>query len=80
LFIHVFLNLGLYDVSGSIQLTKLNDSNDIICSDEEEDEEPEGPPDEASQNIVGADINEEDFLSEYESLEKTLSDIIYSSA
>ena len=66
-------------MSGSIQLTKLNDSNTLICSDDEDEEEPDELPipiDNMSTYESAPEIKEEDFLSEYESLEKTLTNLI----
>lgn len=66
---------GLFDVSGSIHLTKMNDSSTLICSDDEDEEEPDVLPDDNLYDPV-PEIKEEDFLSEFESLERTLTDLI----
>lgn len=62
-------------MSGSIHLTKMNDSSTLICSDDEDEEEPDVLPDDNLYDPV-PEIKEEDFLSEFESLERTLTDLI----
>jgi hypothetical protein len=75
---------GLYDVTGSIQLSNFNDGScSFVDSSDDEDanDEPDGLPSSVEQGIrIQEDLKEEDFLLEFEVLERNLYELVSSAA
>ena len=68
---------GLYESPAASSILSQNsriphEVNIYECSDDEDGDEPDGPPD-AADTSTDVDLNEEDFLTEFDSLEKNLS-------